>query len=602
MALKLFTCSSLFLLFFWMKFSAQQPAEEWNKQARDAILNSIELQNLNTNIAKNVIFFLGDGMGISTITSARILKGQNEGHPGEETQLSFDKFPHVALAKTYNTDQQVADSAGTATAYMCGVKSKAGTIGVDDRVQKGNCQSIKHAKVKSFVEIAADEGRSAGIVTSARITHATPAAAYAHVPERSWERDAQVPGNERAAGCTDIASQLVQKARKFQVVMGGGRQELMPTAHGDPEYSYRRGSREDGRDLINEWFHSLPDGTDNMYVVNREQLLDVDVNKTDYLLGLFEPSHMLYHAERDTVGAGDPSLAEMVQTSIQVLRKNENGFVLFVEAGRIDHAHHKARAYLALTDTLALDEAVAKAKEMTNNEDTLIVVTADHSHTNSIGGYPTRGNPILGKNDKERAKDGLQYTTFLYANGPGGEEVRQSYLNHGRRPDIEHIDTGAKDYRPQAAVPLQDESHAGEDVAVYATGAFAHLFHGTQEQNYIAHAIKYAACIGEYADRCNAKTTAPTTVEKTTTISTGVTENHRKYKPVSTQSPRNVNSTVVDYLDEQDDDGHSYKPVTYLPPKVEIHCIMTPSSSVLLLASFPIIIVTLTTSFYYLFV
>ncbi|XP_002732717.1 alkaline phosphatase-like [Saccoglossus kowalevskii] len=558
-------------------------AAEWNKQARESILNSIELQDLNKNIARNVIFFVGDGMGVSTVTSARILKGQKEGHSGEEAQLSFETFPHVALAKTYNTNQQVSDSAGTGTAYMCGVKSKAGTIGVDDRVEKGDCRSIRDAKVSSFMEIAADAGRAAGIVSTARITHATPACAYAHVPERSWERDTMVPGGEKAAGCSDIASQLIDSAQRFQVVMGGGRREMMPTSHHDPEYSHVRGNRDDGRDLINEWFHALPDGTDNMYVVNRDQLMDVNVNETDYLLGLFEPSHMLYHVERDELGDGDPSLAEMVEKAIQVLQKNDNGFFLFVEAGRIDHAHHKGRAFLALTDTIALDEAVTTAKSMTNDEDTLIVVTADHSHTNTIGGYPTRGNPILGRNNKELARDGLPYTTLLYANGPGGEEVRQSYRNKGRRPDVGNDDTYERDYRQQAAVPLSDESHAGEDVPIYATGAYAHLFHGTQEQNYIAHAIKYASCIGEYSDHCRAQATtkAPVTVKRTTKRSTTPAVTKRlQYAPVPTQQlPKSADTEVIERLNEQDDDGHSGNTLTYIPPKIELHCVMTPSSA-----------------------
>ncbi|XP_070543493.1 alkaline phosphatase, tissue-nonspecific isozyme-like [Ptychodera flava] len=584
-----------------INISTSQPASEWNKMARDSLKRALDLEKLNKNVAKNVIFFIGDGMGVTTVTAARILKGQNQGLLGEEAELSFETFPHLALIKTYNTDQQVSDSAGTATAFLCGVKSKAGTLGVDDRVEKGNCHSIKHAKVHSFIELAADEGRAAGIISTARITHATPAAVYAKVPERAWERDTMVPGHEKAAGCSDIASQLIDNAQRYQVVLGGGRRELMPTAHVDPEYYHERGHRTDGRDLINEWFHSFPDDTANMYVVNREQLLSVDVEKTDNLLGLFEPSHMLFDVEKDELGAGDPSLAEMVGKAIEMLRKREKGFVLFVEAGRIDHAHHKGRAYMALAETLALDEAVAKAVKMTDGEETLIVVTSDHSHTNTMGGYPSRGNPILGRNDKEHALDGLPYTTLGYANGPGGEDLRQSYLHSGRRPNIDGVDTASRDYRPQAAIPLLDESHGGEDVAVYATGPMSHLFHGVKEQHYIAHAVKYAACIGQYADSehcANRKTTvAPpttTTAPPTTTkkkVKAKKPHAHKgidtKQLDIGTQSPHPVIGTtpeIIDHelskrLDEQDDDGHSGRIMSYIPSKIEISCIMASSAN-----------------------
>ncbi|XP_077989036.1 alkaline phosphatase-like [Glandiceps talaboti] len=598
--------SSLFsgLSLFWLslhllliKTAVSQPGYEWNRRAQLSLEKALEREQLNRKVAKNVIFFVGDGMGIATITSARILKGQQQGKPGEEAELSFESFPHLALVKTYNTDQQVSDSAGTATAYLCGVKSKAGTLGVDDTVIKGSCRSIEHAKVSSFMEDAADSGRAAGIVTTARITHATPAAVYAKSPERGWERDTMVPGGEKAAGCSDIASQLVESARRFQVVMGGGRRELMPTSHVDPEYNDVRGNRGDGRDLINEWFHTLPDDTHNMYVVNRKQLRDVNPNDTDYLLGLFEPSHMLYDVEKDDFGAGDPSLTEMTEKAIQILQKGDEGFVLFVEAGRIDHAHHKGRAYLALTDTLALDKAVAKAMEMTDPEETLIVVTADHSHTNTIGGYPTRGNPILGKNDKEMAIDGIPYTTILYANGPGGVHLRQSYKNAGRRPNIHGVNTAAIDYRQQAAIPLQDESHGGEDVVVYATGPMSHLFHGVQEQHYIAHAIRHAACIDDDTGHCIEQLTTTAPLAATTTISQPTTSKpvhsltsqttHSSgctYEPILADKWENKGKEVemkgesISHIKEQDDDGHSDARITYMPSKIEISCLMTSSA------------------------
>ena len=137
--------------------------------------------------AKNVIFFLGDGMGISTVTAARIFAGQQQGLAGEEYDLAFDKFDNVALIKTYNTDAQVADSAGTITAIMTGQKTRIGVIGINASAERDNCDAALKARLTSLAELAEDKGLRTGIVSTARITHATPAGAYAHTANRNWK-------------------------------------------------------------------------------------------------------------------------------------------------------------------------------------------------------------------------------------------------------------------------------------------------------------------------------------------------------------------------------------------------------------------------------
>ena len=160
--------------------------------------------------AKNAILFIGDGMGISTVTAARILEGQLRGESGEENQLSFDRFPDVALIKVYNTNQQTPDSAGTMTAMVTGVKTKAGVLSLDGDAPRGDCENAKDDVVKTFLEEAEEAGLATGLVSTARLTHATPAAAYAHLPERDWEDDSKVPDDQEAMGCVDIARQLVE--------------------------------------------------------------------------------------------------------------------------------------------------------------------------------------------------------------------------------------------------------------------------------------------------------------------------------------------------------------------------------------------------------
>jgi alkaline phosphatase len=113
-------------------------------------------------------------------------------------------------------------------------------------------------------------------------------------------------------------------------------------------------------------------------------------------MGLFSPGHLPYALERDTSPTGQPSLLNMTQQALKLLSKNPKGYVLVVEGGNIDNAHHDGYARHALHETSEMDDAVAYAAQVTNPDDTLIIVTADHSHTLTIGGYAERGADILG--------------------------------------------------------------------------------------------------------------------------------------------------------------------------------------------------------------
>jgi alkaline phosphatase len=148
----------------------------------------------NKKLAKNVILIIGDGMSLATTTAARIMKGQNEGRDGVSSKLSWEKFPHVALAKTYNVDAMVPDSAATAFAMFSGVKTDYYTMGYDASIKRGDPESMFTAQeVKTVLEWAQEEGMKTGIVTTARVTHATPAALYAKTAHRDWECDKLIP-------------------------------------------------------------------------------------------------------------------------------------------------------------------------------------------------------------------------------------------------------------------------------------------------------------------------------------------------------------------------------------------------------------------------
>jgi alkaline phosphatase len=460
--------------------------------------------------AKNVILFVGDGMSLTTVAAARILDGQRKGGAGEENRLSWENFAATALSRTYNTDSQTPDSAGTMSAMATGVKTRAGVLGIGQQAARRDCAEAQKVPMLTLWELAASRGFATGVVTTTRVTHATPGATFTHTPERNWENDTELTDEARAAGCTDIARQLVETTfgNGPDVLMGGGRKNFMPVSERDPEYDDKVGERLDGRDLIAQWKQRHPGGT---YVWNAQQLADAPARGP--LLGLFEPDHMQFSADRPQDGAGEPTLAEMTRAAIARLQQNDKGYVLLVEGGRIDHAHHYGNAYRALTDTIALSEAVQAAADATSEQDTLILVTADHSHTLSFVGYPKRGNPILDKVRGSSGEDdgngtyaldqlGLPYTTLSYSNGPGyiGASAQQPegpkrflhtvsgvQIPKKGRPDLRNVDTQDPDYLQEALVPTAAESHGGDDVGIWARGPGSDAVRGSVEQNTIFH-------------------------------------------------------------------------------------------------------------------
>lgn len=194
-----------------------------------------------------------------------------------------------------------------------------------------------------------------------------------------------------------------------------------------------------------------------------------------------------------------------------------------VEGGRIDHAHHDNYAQLALAELSELDDAVATALRYVDLDETLVIVTADHSHAVTLNGYPDRGNDILGVVDN----DGQQYETLTYANGPAYDE----HWDHDHFRNLSTMNRTDPKYRHFAPIPLDSETHGGEDVPVYATGPWAHLLSGVFEQNYIAHVVGYAGCIGDGLTSCDehsqniqeASASASTSASASSTISTAIT-------------------------------------------------------------------------------
>lgn len=500
---------------------ANQLNSPWYTQAQT--VQQQKLAAVRGDSAKNVILFVGDGMGVSTLTAARILQGQRNGQPGEEGYLSFETFPYTALVKTYNVDAQTPDSAGTMTALVSGIKTDVGVVGVDEDIVRGECATVSGNEVISVLELAEMKGLATGIVSTARITHATPAATYAKSADRNWEDNSDMPADAVTAGCEDIASQLVNfeanlEARfngididGIEVAMGGGRRHFLPAnaaANSADAVSEVEGDRTDSRNLVDEWLALHPSGE---YIFDQAGFDALDLASSGPVLGLFNESHMQYEADRSNDLAGEPSISQMTAAAIEKLKLDEDGFLLIVESGRIDHAHHGGNAYNALNDTIEFSDAVQVAIDGTDPADTLILVTADHGHVFTIAGYPRRGNPILGKvvgvgNDNPAlAQDGLPYTTLGYANGLGfrnlgaetDADLTYTFDPVAGRQDLNPVDTQTPGFHQEALVPLSSETHAGEDIALHAAGPGAHRVQGVIEQNVVFHVIDRALGLTE---------------------------------------------------------------------------------------------------------
>jgi alkaline phosphatase len=451
--------------------------------------------------ARNVILFIGDGMGVSTVTATRVYS------VGVGGELVVDRFPYTALSRTYSSDSITPDSAPTA--MMSGSNTNAGVIGLDETTEFDDFNGDGDGgRLATLLEQAKGRGLRVGVVSTARITHATPAATYAHINDRNDENAIALqplPGdptyNDRLRSGIDL-------------LLGGGRQFFVPNNVVDEEGG--TGSRTDGRDLRAEY-----QARGYQYVWNKAGF---DALNSLPVLGLFERSHMEYEFDRLTDSGGEPSLADMTNKAIDLLQ-NDRGYFLMVEGGRIDHAHHEGNAFRALTDAEQFDRAIGAAAQRVDLSDTLIIVTADHSHVFNIAGYPLRplselpypapaydpdyenlaGNGVfdvvydvnlaIPRIEPSVDSDGVPYTALVYGNGPGYRGAPRvdpridPFPGRGGK-----IPNGPWDeaYFQEAAVPMSSETHAAEEVAIYAIGAGADLVRGTVKNTFVYQAMAKA--------------------------------------------------------------------------------------------------------------
>ncbi|TFG04458.1 hypothetical protein EU538_12300 [Candidatus Thorarchaeota archaeon] len=267
----------------------------------------------------SVILMIGDGMGYEHVKLARWVE------VGKNGTLRMENYDFTASVLTHSANQEITDSAAAGTALATGFKTNNAMISVDPSEEP----------LETILEIAEEQNKSTGVVSTCFVQHATPASFYAHVVSRS--------------SYSEIARQAVEEV-DVDVILGGG----------DSYFSSSQLTTMQSRG------YSL--------VTNRSQLLSVPSGK---VLGLFSDSYMDYEQDRDFTLT--PSLAEMTGKSLDLLSDDPDGFFLMVEGGRIDHAGHDNDPVDDALDTIAFDEAVGVAMDYVgSHSNTILLVTADH--------------------------------------------------------------------------------------------------------------------------------------------------------------------------------------------------------------------------------
>ena len=424
---------------------------------------------------KNILFFLGDGMGITTLTAARIYK------VGEDGDLTIDTLPETAFVHTYSNDAQVTDSAPSMAAYMTGVKMNNEVISMsaDTKATDANgkpyhasydatCPAGNGTPVETLLELMKAKGYGTGVVTTTRITHATPAATYSHVCHRDAENTiaaALVPGG---AGFNARLNDGVD------VFFGGGTDYFLPGKRRQAQRQAQSHRRDQDQVRLRSESRRFRRAAHRRPQDRRP---------------LHQEPHGLRPGPRPGQGA-QPGGHD--RQGDRRAGRQEQGFFLMVEGGRIDHALHATNARRALQDTVAFDDSIKLALDKMRKVDpdlknTLIVVTADHDHTLQMNGYAARtgktepGKPgvlglvknYVGPAVPTKDVDGNPYTIIGFGNGP---------KRLATRGPIDDTALEDKNYLQEAVIPMDpasdSETHGGADVFLGAIGLNADKFSG----------------------------------------------------------------------------------------------------------------------------
>lgn len=392
---------------------------------------------------KNVIFLIGDGMGVSYTTAYRSMKDDPATKGMEET--AFDPYL-VGQQMTHpeDKDQNITDSAAAGTAMSAGVKTYNNAIAVDN----------DESEVKTVLEAAKEKGKATGLVATSEITHATPASFGAH----------DIARKNMNAIADDYYDELINGEHKVDVLLGGGTNLFDRT----------------DRNLTEEF---QEDGYS--YVTNKQELLD---NEDQQVLGLFAPAGMPKMLDRED---STPSLEDMTTSAIERLNQDKDGFFLMVEGSQVDWAGHDNDIVSAMSEMEDFEKAYAAAIEFAKKDkNTLVIATADHStggfSIGSDGIYNWFGEPIAA------AKRTPDFMAREIVEGADVEEVLSKYIDLDLTDaeinsvkDAEatgkygNIDKAIEEiFNKRSHTGWTTGGHTGEDVPVYAYGPSSGKFAG----------------------------------------------------------------------------------------------------------------------------
>ncbi|MFC3211243.1 alkaline phosphatase [Planomicrobium okeanokoites] len=392
---------------------------------------------------KNVIFLIGDGMGVSYTTAYRSMKDDPATKLIEET--AFD--PHLVgqqMTHPEDPDQNITDSASSATAMAAGIKTYNNAIAVDN----------DESEVETVLEAAKEKGKATGLVATSEITHATPASFGAH----------DISRKNMNAIADDYYDELINGEHKVDVLLGGGTSLFDRT----------------DRDLTEEFQN---DGYG--YVTNKQELLE---NEDAQVLGLFAPAGMPKMIDREDSA---PSLEEMTKSAIDRLKQDKDGFFLMVEGSQVDWAGHDNDIVGAMSEMEDFEKAYAAAIEFAKKDKhTLVIATADHSTGGfSIGAdgiYNWFGEPIAA------AKRTPDFMASKIAEGAEVEEILSQYIDleltdkeisavkvAAETENYGSIDNAIEEiFNKRSYTGWTTGGHTGEDVPVYAYGPSSEKFAG----------------------------------------------------------------------------------------------------------------------------
>ncbi len=313
---------------------AEGPTAEYVSKSRDNATLGLRLKEVvsgnqtgqrgapNSETPKNIVLFIGDGMGIPSVTVGFYDNGKSH-------MMSLDEH---GIVVPQASDRLVPDSASTASSLSTGQLHKRGELAFSDA----------DPTPETIIERAAKSGKSVGIITTVEITHATPAAFYAHQSSRNKTKEI----------AKDLLNFETRTGKKIDVLLGGGHTIIAP---------HISALEAQGYEVSQSW----------------------PPKSKGPIIGVFAPGALPNMTEKKTKKTGIPTLAEMVSFAIDGLSKNEKGYVLIIEGGQIDHLLHEFRNSELMAEIDEFDNAISVAAKKVDAQ-TLIVVTADHDHTMSV--------------------------------------------------------------------------------------------------------------------------------------------------------------------------------------------------------------------------